>query len=82
MYPCKPQGRQSSFSVVSKTKDSSDKGPNPKAGTVEQNIAATGALTAEAKCKGVKVSGVYAFIITAQVKKCLRNPRVNAINSF
>jgi len=32
--------------------------------------------------QGVKVSGVYAFIITAQVKKCLRNPRVNAINSF
>jgi len=67
LYPCKPQGRQSSFSVVSKTKDSSDKGPNPKAGTVEQNIAATGALTAEAKCKGAEslTKFMRAFFIKA-----------------
>ena len=67
LYPCKPQGRQSSFSVVSKTNDLSDTGPKPKAGTVEQNIAATGAFMAEAKCKGAEslTKFMCAFFITA-----------------
>ena len=48
-YPCKPQGRQSSFSFVSKMKETSDNGPKPKAGTVEQYMTATGAFMADAK---------------------------------
>ena len=66
-YPCKPQGRQSSFSVVSKTNEISDKGPKPNAGTVEQYIAATGALTADAKCNGAEslTKFMRAFFISA-----------------
>ena len=47
--PCNPQGRQSSFSNDSTIAESSDKGPNPKAGIVEQNTAVTGAFTEDAK---------------------------------
>ena len=70
-YPCKPHGRQSSISDVSKTKETSDKGPKPKAGTVEQYIAATGALTAEAKCKGAEsfTKFIRAFFINAADSK-------------
>jgi len=67
MYPCNPQGRQSNFSDVSKTKEMSDNGPKPKAGTVEQYIAATGAFMAEAKCKGAEslTKFICAFFIKA-----------------
>ena len=43
-----PHGLQSRSSSVSITKESSDKGVYPRAGTVEQKIALTGAFTAEA----------------------------------
>jgi len=45
----------------------SDNGPKPKAGTVEQYIAATGALTAEAKCKGAEslTKFIRAFFMSA-----------------
>src|SRR5688572_12043252 len=67
LYPCNPQGLQSSISVVSKTKEVSDNGPNPKAGTVEQYIAATGAFMADAKCNGAEslTKFMLAFFIKA-----------------
>lgn len=54
LCPCNPQGRQFKFSVVSITNDLSDKGVKPKAGTVEQKTAVTGAFTADAKCRGAE----------------------------
>lgn len=51
---------------------SSDKGPNPKAGTVEQNIAVTGAFIALAKCKGALSLTKFIFasrISTADSRK-------------
>src|SRR5688572_24850331 len=67
LYPCNPQGRQSRISDVSKTKEVSDNGPNPKAGTVEQYIAATGAFMADAKCNGAEslTKFIWAFFINA-----------------
>jgi hypothetical protein len=50
--PCNPHGRQSSFSAVSTTRPFSRSGPKPKAGTVLQKMAVTGAFMALAMCKG------------------------------
>ena len=52
--PCSPQGLQASGSRVSTTKEAGESGPNPKAGTVLQNTAVTGAPTAEHKCMGAE----------------------------
>lgn len=52
LYPCSPHGRQSKYSAVSTTRPFSRSGPKPKAGTVLQNTAVTGAFIAEAMCKG------------------------------
>ena len=52
LYPCIPQGLQDNISVLSIVTDRSDKGPNPKAGVVEQKKAVTGAFIAEQICKG------------------------------
>ena len=52
LNPCNPQGLQSSFSVVSLISKSSDKGPKPNEGMVEQKKAVIGAFIAEAKCNG------------------------------
>ena len=49
-----PQGLQESCCLVSTINDLADNGPNPNAGMVEQKIATTGALTAEAKCIGAE----------------------------
>ena len=54
LKPCKPQGLQSSFRLVSITFDESERGPNPNEGTVEQNTAVTGAFIALAICKGAE----------------------------
>ncbi len=52
LCPCIPQGRQSSFSVVSTTRPFSRNGPKPKAGTVLQKTAVTDAFMADAMCRG------------------------------
>ena len=52
LCPCNPQGRQSSCSLVSTTRPFSRSGPKPKAGTVLQKMAVTGAFIALAICKG------------------------------
>ncbi len=51
LCPCKPQGLQSNPLTSFKVR-SSDKGPNPNSGTVEQKKAVTFAFTEEAKCNG------------------------------
>jgi hypothetical protein len=53
-FPCKPQGRQAKFSVVSMQCALSESGPKPNAGTVLQYTAQTEALTEEAKCIGAE----------------------------
>jgi hypothetical protein len=72
LKPCKPQGRHERISSVSITTESSESGPNPKAGTVEQNIEVKGALTAEAKCCGAESFTKFiaaSFISAADYKK-------------
>lgn len=54
LNPCNPHGLQLRCTVVSTINEDDDFGPNPKAGTVEQNMLVTGALTAEAKCCGAE----------------------------
>lgn len=54
LWPCKPQGRQASVSVVSTTCACGRTGPNPNCGMVEQNRAVSGAFMAEAKCSGAE----------------------------
>ncbi len=54
LKPCNPQGLQLSVSTVSIIAEFSESGPKPKAGTVEQKIAVTGAFIAEAKCCGAE----------------------------
>ena len=53
-FPCRPQGLQAKGSSVSTINCVSDNGPYPNAGMVEQYMAATGALVAEAKCIGAE----------------------------
>ena len=52
LYPCNPQGLQVNAILLSTIVDWSDKGPNPKAGVVEQKKAVTGAFIAEQMCNG------------------------------
>ena len=54
MNPCKPHGRHERASSVSTTTESSDRGPKPKAVTVEQKTEVRGAFMAEAKCWGAE----------------------------
>ena len=65
VFPCTPHGRHGSDSADSTTRERSESGPKPKAGTVEQYTATVGALTAEARCKGplslVKTHAAYAI---------------------
>ena len=51
LNPCKPHGLQSK-SETSWISESSESGPKPNCGTVEQKKAVTGAFIAEAICKG------------------------------
>ena len=47
-----PPGRQHTSSFACAMSESSDKGPKPKDGVVDQKKAVTGAFIAEHKCKG------------------------------
>ena len=76
LKPCSPHGRQVNGSVVSTMKLRSDSGPKPKSGTVEQKMAVTGALTAEARCRGAEsfTKFMLACCINAADSRKLNSP--------
>lgn len=54
LKPCSPQGRQGRDSLIWIIRLKLESGPKPNCGMVEQNIAATGASMADARCSGAE----------------------------